>query len=187
MVLKPQDIVVSLKLIALGHSNWSYSMLASELEMSQSEVHAAIKRALSARLVYEVGSKIMPNINALLEFVVHGLKYMCVPDRGKLCVGVPTLFAALPLQGMSTTTDLPHVWPDSSAEVKGLSFSPLYKSVPKAAKKDNELYSLLALVDVIRGGSPIEQQKAENELVIKFEAVEFKNLYVPISARQVVV
>jgi len=185
MVLKPQDIVVLLKLVVLGHSNWSYSMLASELEMSQSEVHAATKRAVSACLAYEAGSKIVPNIKNILEFIVHGLKYMCAPERGKLCVGVPTLFAAPPLHEIRPIiNDLPHVWPDSSAQVKGLSFSPLYKSVPKAAKKDSELYSLLALVDAIRGGCAVEQQRAEKELMMRFDAVEFSDPYIHMSTRR---
>lgn len=132
MVLKPQDVVVLLKLVALGHSGWSYSMLAAELEMSQSEVHAAIKRAVSSRLAHETGTKIAPNTEHLFEFIVHGLKYACAPELGKLCVGIPTAFAAPPLHRLGpTVTGMPHVWPDADSEVEGLSFSPLYKSVQK--------------------------------------------------------
>jgi len=179
MVLKPQDIVVLLKLVALGHSNWSYSMLASDLEMSQSEVHAATKRAVSAKLAHEIGSKIVPDIESLLEFILHGLKYMCVPERGEMCVGVPTLFAAPSLQKTSPVKiDMPHVWPDPSAKVAGLSFSPLYKSVPKAAKKDNGLHTLLALVDAIRGGCAIEQPVAKNELLMRFEMDKYESPYI---------
>ena len=170
MVLKPQDIVVLLKLVALGHSGWSYSMLASELEMSQSEVHAAIKRAVSSRLAYEAGTKIAPNTEHLFEFIVHGLKYVCAPELGKLCVGVPTAFAAPPLRKLSPTViDMPHVWPDSNSEVEGLAFSPLYKSVPKAVKKDSSLYILLALVDAIRGECAAEQHQAKKELMVRLK------------------
>jgi len=184
MVLKPQDIVVLLKLIALGHSNWSYSRLASELEMSQSEVHAAIKRAVASQLAYEVGSKILPNTKNLLEFIVHGLKYMCAPEFGKLCFGVPTEFAAPPLNEVcATTIEIPHVWPDPGAEVEGLAFSPLYKSVPKAAKKDDELYMLLALVDVVRGGCIDEQQRAKKALAAKFKMAALNSLNVHAAVR----
>jgi hypothetical protein len=51
MILKPQDIVVLLKLVALRDTPWSYASLASNLFMSTSEVHAGIKRAVAARLM----------------------------------------------------------------------------------------------------------------------------------------
>jgi len=40
MILKPQDVVIMLKLVALGPQPWTYQRLAVELAMSQSEVHA---------------------------------------------------------------------------------------------------------------------------------------------------
>ena len=45
MVLKPQDIVILLKLVASGEIDWSYPSLAHDLFMSASEIHAGIKRA----------------------------------------------------------------------------------------------------------------------------------------------
>jgi hypothetical protein len=39
-MLKPQDILFLLKLIAIGEKTWSYNSLAIELGMSPSEVHA---------------------------------------------------------------------------------------------------------------------------------------------------
>ena len=50
MILKPQDILVMLKLLAIGGTDWSYNSLALALNMSQSEIHAAIKRATMAGL-----------------------------------------------------------------------------------------------------------------------------------------
>ena len=51
MNLKPQDIFILLKLVALGEDQWSYASLAGDLFMSTSEVHAGIKRAVAARLM----------------------------------------------------------------------------------------------------------------------------------------
>jgi hypothetical protein len=51
MTLKPQDIYILLKLIIVGKGQWSYPSLAKALFMSTSEVHAGIKRAVSARLM----------------------------------------------------------------------------------------------------------------------------------------
>ena len=44
MNLKPQDVLVLLKLVAQGDMDWVYSRLAMELSMSSSEIHAAMKR-----------------------------------------------------------------------------------------------------------------------------------------------
>jgi hypothetical protein len=51
MVLKPQDVFVTRKLVALGERPWSYVLLANELYMSGSEINAAVKRAVRARLL----------------------------------------------------------------------------------------------------------------------------------------
>jgi len=169
MNLKPQDIVFLLKLVAIGKIPWSFNRLALDLEMSPSEVHAASKRALQARLAIKEGDAIGPNIRNLGEFLEHGIQYVFVPDRGELNRGMPTAYAAAPLDATFGAYEFPPVWPDPEGEVRGESFSPLYKSVPKAAKKDLILYKLLALVDAIRGGGAREREMAKKELRKAFE------------------
>ena len=56
MILKPQDVVVLLKLVALGDRGWTFQSLAVELSISQSEVHAAVRRSVAARLMTEATS-----------------------------------------------------------------------------------------------------------------------------------
>jgi len=56
------------------------------------------------------------------------------------------------------------VWPDPDGEARGSSFTPLYKSVPGAARADPALYELLVLVDAIRGGRARERDIAIREL-----------------------
>ena len=51
MQLKPQDFLVSLKLVAWGNQRWTYARLARELGISVSEAHACIKRGLHAGLL----------------------------------------------------------------------------------------------------------------------------------------
>jgi hypothetical protein len=48
--------------------------------------------------------------------------------------------------------------------VRGESFAPLYRSVPKAARKDPKLYEALCLIDAIRGGRPRDHELAERHL-----------------------
>lgn len=165
-MLKSHDVLVLLKLVALGPRPWSYAPLAVELSMSPSQVHAGIKRALNSQLAVQLEGNIVPHIRNLKEFLSHGLKYVFTAERGELTRGMPTAYAAPPLNGIlveSGTEPLP-VWPDPEGEVRGISFSPLSRSAPAAARADHNLYELLALVDAIRGGRAREQNIAIDEL-----------------------
>ncbi len=165
MNLKPQDVLFLLKLIALGNNNWSFNKLAMDLAMSPSEVHAAAKRVIGARLAIKVDDSIRPDKRNLEEFLLHGIQYVFVPDRGGLSRGMPTAHAAEPLvSAFVPDLEPPPIWPDPEGDVRGESFSPLYKSAPKAARNDPNLYMLLALVDAIRGGRAREREIAKKEL-----------------------
>jgi hypothetical protein len=168
MALKPQDIVILLKLVILGNRPWSYNALAYELAMSPSEVHSGVKRAVAARLFDS--QRNVPIIRALKEFLVHGVKYAYPPDRGPLTRGMPTSYAAPPLNTLIVQpNEPPPVWPDPEGTARGYEFSPLYKSVPKAAARDSALYELLALVDAIRDGRARERELAVKELTARLD------------------
>ncbi len=165
MLLKPQDIFVLLKLVAIGNDDWSYNRLSLSLHMSSSEVHAAVKRALAARLATLRDDRAHANVRNLKEFLLHGIQYTFIPERGELTRGIPTGFSAQPLAGMLISSDEPPpVWPDPDGDLRGQAFSPLYKSVPKAAREDVKLYELLALVDALRGGYARERSIAAAEI-----------------------
>ena len=83
MILKPQDVVILLKLIAIGKAPWSYGRLAVSLWMSPSEVHAGVKRTIAARLASMRKDHAIPNARNLEEFLVHGLPYVFVPELGE--------------------------------------------------------------------------------------------------------
>jgi hypothetical protein len=165
MVLKPQDILVLLKLVAMGRRPWSYASLAGSLGMSPSQVHSAIKRVLAVQLAVKKEDVIVPNIRNLDEFLVHGLKYVFAPELGKVTRGIPTSYAASPLNKTILAGDEPPpVWPSADGRVRGQAFPPLYKLAPKAILEDNSFYELLALVDAIRGGRAREREIAVKEL-----------------------
>jgi hypothetical protein len=65
MVLKAQDVLVVLKLVAMGRKPWFYARLAVELGMSPSQLHSAVKRALRARLAVRDGDAIGANMRNL--------------------------------------------------------------------------------------------------------------------------
>ncbi len=171
MVLKPQDVLVLLKLVSLGRARWSYNGLAADLGMSPSEVHAAVKRAVAARLATPRDDLVAPVTSALKEFLTHGVQYAFVPERGAPTRGMPTAYAAPPLRDeLAPSSDLPPVWPDPEGEVRGLAFSPLYKAAPRAARKDPKLYELLVLVDAVRGSGARERALAVRLLEERLQA-----------------
>ena len=165
MVIKPQDLLFLLKLVAIDKNSWSFNKLAISLGMSPAEVHAAAKRSVAARLAIKGEDAIRPHIRNLGEFLLHGMQYVFIPERGELTRGIPTSCAALPLnEYFPADQEPPPVWPDPEGEVRGLLFSPLYKSAPVAARNDVKLYELLALVDGLRGGRAREREIAAKEL-----------------------
>ena len=72
MVLKPQDVLVLLKLVALGPERWTFNVLANDLGMSPSEIHAAVRLAVAAHLAVPQDEAVRPALTALKEFLAHG-------------------------------------------------------------------------------------------------------------------
>jgi hypothetical protein len=164
-MLKPQDIVILLKLSLEPDRSWSYNQLAYELRMSASEVHKGIGRAEHAGLFNRQQKR--PHRMALDEFLMHGVKYAFAPDLGPVTRGIPTAFSApvvhCELSAREGEMDV-YVWPFSEGNVRGIGLSPLYKSVPEAAVGDADLYAALALLDAIRIGRVREKRLAERLL-----------------------
>lgn len=166
MILKPQDIVVLLKLCGyLSDCRPSYSVMSSELEMSASEVHSAVKRLCQSRLIHGAELNEKPNLTAVEEFLIHGVKYAFPAERKSLTRGMPTSYAAEPLSRLINPGNEPiPVWADPSGKTRGIEIVPLYKTVPAAAKRDSKLYERLALIDALRDGRARERNLAEQEL-----------------------
>jgi hypothetical protein len=77
--------------------------------------------------------------------------------------GMPTAHAH-PYMRQHFKSDLIYVWPDLHGKERGLSIEPFYPKQPAAAKKDEALYKLLALIDVIQVGRTREIKVAVEEL-----------------------
>jgi hypothetical protein len=160
MALRPQDVLIALKLAL--EPKLSYPLLATELGVSLSEAHAAVRRGMAAGLL---DSERAPRRAALLEFLVHGVKYAFPPKRGSITRGLVTAHAGPPLVALlDAGTEPPPVWPDAEGKTRGESFEPLYRSVPIAARRDPKLYELLCLLDAIRGGRARDRVLAEKLL-----------------------
>jgi len=164
MNILPQDVFILLKLAVSYKRDWTYNTIAYELGMSPSMVHSAIKRSIHARL-FDANRK-KPRGRALKEFLIHGVKYAFPPDIGTMTRGVPTAFASPPLKyHLTYHADQIYVWPYAEGNERGISFSPLYRSVPEVAMKNEKLYAALGLLDAIRLGKARESKLAEKLLV----------------------
>ncbi len=163
MSLKAQDVLVGLKLVLAVSPRPSYADLASDLGMSASEVHAAVRRLGEARLLDPESQAVRRE--ALRSFLIHGVPYAFPARMREVTRGLPTAWAAPALAGkFSAGEQIPPVWPDPDGQVQGVAVKPLYSSVPHAARRDPALYDLLALVDALRLGRARERAMAEKEL-----------------------
>ena len=167
MFTKPQDVVVALRL-ALGADGLSYADLSKDLGMSASEVHAAVRRLIEARLVDPEARRV--RVDALRNFLVHGVPYAFPVHPKELTRGMPTAWAAPVLADkISATEQMPPVWPDPDGVVQGSAIEPLYPSAPAAARRNPALHDLLALVDALRIGRARERALAEKMIGERLE------------------
>ncbi|MDX2065980.1 MAG: hypothetical protein SFX74_09585 [Fimbriimonadaceae bacterium] len=158
-MLRAQDILVVLKVIASGKS--SFAELGRSLGLSVSQAHSATKRAIQAGLLREDGTV---RGSAVLE-VLTALRYYMPAERGSEVRGVPTAFSAPVLATEEIATDLRGpVWPHPEGTERGYACSPLYKTAPTAALQDPALYRLLALADALRIGNARERELAQRLL-----------------------
>jgi hypothetical protein len=172
-ILKPQDVLVLLKLLLWEEAQpWSFHKLASALGMSTSEVHSAIRRTEVSGLYDPLTRR--PKRSALKEFLLYGLPYVYpgVPERGKHARGIPTAHSALPLsKEIVSSPEDRWVWPSGNGKVKGTPLAPLYRSVPKAIANDPRLHELLALIDALRSGRTRERELAKGHIEKRLSAL----------------
>ena len=131
--------------------------------MSASEVHAAERRLIAARLLDSNSHEI--NRDAFLRFLVNGVPFAFAVAPAEMTRGIPTAWAAPVLENeFSDSNQSPPVWPDPNGKVQGVAIKPLYSSIPKIVQKIPALYDLLALLDALRIGRARERKRAEEEL-----------------------
>ncbi len=162
--LRPSDVAVALRLAR--SPGLFYRDLATGLKLGVAEVHRGVRRLEAAGLLAAQDRRI--HRQALLEFLVHGVRYAFPAMLGAAAPGVPTGWAAPvlagALPGATAGEPAPLVWPLSDAAARGTTVLPLYPAAPRAALGDEWLYRTLALVDVLRVGSLGERRRAQNLL-----------------------
>ncbi len=160
--MRPQDIVILSKIIALKHKDWRHADLAYSLKISSSEIAEALNRCKIARLIDTKKKKV--HINSFREFLIYGLKYVFPAEPGPIVRGVPTAHSALPIsEHISKGTDI-YVWPYANGNVRGQAIVPLYKTIPAIVQEDKLFYELLVIIDALRIGRTREIKIAIEEL-----------------------
>lgn len=158
--MKPQDIVVLLKIILYGSNTWQSKMLAAQLYISASEISKSLQRSEYAGLINTERGVAR---QSLMEFIQYGLPYVFPAKPGGMANGILTAHSH-PFMARHFSAEMKYVWPDAQGYDRGLVIEPLYENVTKAVKEDEQLYKLLAMIDVIRVGRVREMKLAIDEL-----------------------
>tara|TARA_R110002012_G_scaffold38661_3_gene107324 strand:- start:22717 stop:23232 length:516 start_codon:yes stop_codon:yes gene_type:complete len=159
--MKPQDVVVLAKLIAINDSDYIQIALADMLYMSQSEISSSISRSTYAGLLLNKGKEV--NRKLFFDFIKYGLAVVFPQHPGAIVRGTLTAHSAPPLD-MEIVSEEKYVWPYAKGRARGQSITPLYPTVPKAVALDDYLYELLALMDAVRVGRAREKNLALEHL-----------------------
>jgi hypothetical protein len=166
--LKPQDLFVLLAMLSRGEPPKGYAELATITGLAVSAVHASLKRAIEAKLVSLDDGRPVVRKSQLKEFMLYGAKYAFPAVWGALTRGLPTAYAAAPLNGVIASSNDPvPVWPHPNGPTRGMSLAPLYPSAPEAAMQNDKLYAMLSLFDALRTGQARERNAAK-ELLEKY-------------------
>ena len=159
--MRPQDIVVLLKIFSLGEEEWLNKDLSTSLCISQSEISESLNRSQYAGLI-GIDKKTVQK-SALFGLLVYGIRYMFPTQAGTLAKGIPTSSSA-PILRDDFPNENSLVWPDPKMDTRGLLIEPLYPKVVEAVKLDPMLYDLLALADTFRVGNDKEVARAKELL-----------------------
>lgn len=188
-ILKPFDLVVALKiglneralrLTQLGEyeglpATNAMSQLAETLGRGKGDVSRSIGRLLGVGLIGErdpgEGDLLAQNRKyysvqrqGLSDLLVYGVRYIFAPSILGYGRGVATGWNCPLVHSAINPLEIPFVWPAPGGETQGQLLEPLYAGVPAAVSRDNDLYSLLSLIEVLRIGKPRELKYAQ-ELV----------------------
>jgi hypothetical protein len=159
--MRPQDVPILLKIIALNEKPWQLSEISTSLRISISEVSESLNRSKLANLIDYNKKKI--NRHNLLDFLKFGIRYVFPQQPGSMARGIPTAHSHPSMKSIFVS-DLNYVWPDNKGTSLGLVIEPFYPKQTEGVLEDEIYYKLLSLVDVIRVGKVREVNYAMEEL-----------------------
>lgn len=155
--MKPQDVVVAIKLVGYQNENWSYASLGEEVGIGHNQAHLACKRLTAASLMSQ---KHVLKRN-LVEFLIHGVKYVFPPvwEDGPQH-GIPTAVSGPDMKKELRTPQIV-VWPTGRRkDPKGDALRPLHECVYTVIENDPLTYQVLSILESIRIGRAREREVA---------------------------
>lgn len=156
--MRPQDVVLLLKISLLKDKAWQGKALAAALGLSPAEISDALRRCQFARLLHPEHRTL--NRPRLLRFLLYGLPCVFPVELGAHQQGLPVL---LPMQSWPATRE-PYVWPTLDGPAWGATIEPLYPGAVLAARQDPALHELLTLTELLRLDDPLLHISAKQQL-----------------------
>ena len=160
-MLLPQDITIAVKLLTI-QGKWTFATLGKSLALSPSQVHSGYKRLICSELVTE--DLKLPIKRNLIEFLIHGARYMFPPEWGGEATGLPTTHSS-PIMSKLIKGSGNIIWPYKGRGMKkGRALAPIYKNIPEVALYDENFYAVFSLLDSLRAGGAREREVAQKAL-----------------------
>jgi hypothetical protein len=160
--MRPQDIVILLRILAIQNKDWLSVDIARFLKISPSEVSESLNRSDIAGLIDKNRRNV--NANSFKEFLIYGLKYVFPAQPGAIVRGIATAHSAPPISDYISQGQEKFVWPYANGNERGQAIEPLYNTVPMVALDSIPFYKLLVIADTLRIGRAREVKIAINEL-----------------------
>ena len=150
---------------------WTYESLGALLDMSPSRIFESLEKLSVSGLYHGKGLKGRVDKGALLQFILHGARYVFPAIKGGIARGIPTasssfLFNSKDLiQHTEKGPEYAFVWSSPKGNARGASITPLCHQVIssffKNVSKNVLLNMALVHFDVLRVGESRERKVAE--------------------------
>jgi len=167
-MIKGQDIVLLVKLITNKEARkWGQVKLSQHLCMSSSTVNKSLKRLEQSQLIVDSKHPIQTSCE---EFIIS-CSFLFPPTIGDETSGMLTQTSSPVFKAANLIPGYNYVWPDAEGNARGLAFSPLYPTIPKALRlhPDEPFYEMLCLIDGLRYGMARTREYAKEQLTKRIE------------------
>lgn len=146
---------------------WTYESLGALLDMSPSRIFESLERLSASGLYHGKGLKGRVDKGALLQFILHGARYVFPAIKGGIARGIPTASSSSLFNNkdlIEHTEKGPEyacVWSSPKGNARGASIAPLCRQVISSHSKNVLLNMALVHFDVLRVGGSRERKVAE--------------------------
>ena len=161
--MKEVDVYVLLSFLVKKNSKETIRDWQNRSGISKAVLGRSMKFLRQAKLVAE-NEPIYRNIE---EFLIHGFSYVFPIEKGRVTRGFISGIDATKLKSDFVDNEYPIVWAHPEGNVKGFSVPPLHKAIPEMIAKnklEQNVYEMLALLDVLRVGQRREIEAAKKRL-----------------------